>query len=145
MDIAEFLTARLDEQEAAANEFYTKRGADTFTHQHGLFQARAGILGHEMVKAPRFSNIEYEALNWVLTDVAAKRAILAEHATMYRSIGWLEDGDEAGSELSVCGRCVSKHSYYASRADVPEGPCRTARLLALPYADHPDYDASWRP
>ena len=24
-------------------------------------------------------------------------------------------------------------------------PCPTMRLLALPYADHPDYDETWRP
>jgi len=24
-------------------------------------------------------------------------------------------------------------------------PCPTLRLLALPYADHPDYDEEWRP
>lgn len=24
-------------------------------------------------------------------------------------------------------------------------PCPTLRLLALPYADHPDYNESWRP
>jgi len=26
-----------------------------------------------------------------------------------------------------------------------DGPCSTLRLLALPYADHPDYVDSWRP
>lgn len=25
------------------------------------------------------------------------------------------------------------------------GPCDTLRALALPYADHPDYDEAWRP
>jgi hypothetical protein len=29
--------------------------------------------------------------------------------------------------------------------DYDDGPCETLRLLALPYADHPDYREEWKP
>lgn len=61
----------------------------------------------------------------VLREVEAKRRILAEHRPMIP--GW-------------CHTC-----------DVPadvkgnEHGCLTVRLLALPYADHPNYREAWRP
>lgn len=81
----------------------------------------------------------------ILAEVEAKRRILDEHAIVHRQIGWLEDGDEDNAEIPVCRSCVPKHSYYGRRADVPEGPCRTVRLLALPYADADGYRKKWRP
>jgi hypothetical protein len=82
----------------------------------------------------------------VLAEVEAKRAILAEHATMFRNIGWQDDDhEEVYEELEVCALCVSKHSHFSSRAAVPEGACKTVRILAAVYADHPDYHDEWRP
>ena len=81
----------------------------------------------------------------VLAEVEAKRRILDKHAIIYRQIGWLEDGDEDNAEIPVCRSCVPKHSHYRRRLDVPEGPCLTVRLLALPYADADGYREEWRP
>lgn len=84
-----------------------------------------------------------------LAECDAKRRILDEHGIVYRDIGFLEeDGDElvdATEEIPVCGRCVPKHSSFNRREDIPIGPCRTVRLLALPVADRPGYLEEWRP
>lgn len=58
----------------------------------------------------------------VLRELAAKQALLEEHGT--RGQG-------------ACGTCREKA--------VPRSPCNTLRLLAVPFAGHPDYDACWSP
>lgn len=118
-DIVAFLTARLDEDEAAANEFYTKRGNDPFTHHNALFQARSAVLGLEFVKAPRFSAIEYEALNHVLADVAAKRAIIEK---------WRLASD--GVRRDDCDEAMG--AAWATLSEV-------LVALAGAYRSHPDY------
>lgn len=60
----------------------------------------------------------------VLAECEAKRRIVALHEQ------WPGDED-LGPE---CRECVA--------IDLP---CPTLRLLALPYADHPDYRDGWRP
>lgn len=58
----------------------------------------------------------------VLVEVDAKRRIIAEHSTQKWSVG---------DRVHDCQW---------------EGwPCTTLRLLALPYAGHPDYQAEWAP
>jgi hypothetical protein len=58
----------------------------------------------------------------LVAEVEAKRRILAEHALN----GWVCDTCDNGEVEQVF-------------------PCPTLRLLALPYADHPDYREEWRP
>jgi hypothetical protein len=88
------------------------------------------------------------SVRFVLRDITFKRRLLDEHALIHRDIGWLEEDEgervEEGAELPVCGRCVPKHSHFATRQQVPEGPCRTVRLLAEVYADRPGYREEWR-
>lgn len=69
----------------------------------------------------------------VLREVEAKRRIIAEH--------YCPDELDA-DEQPHCGFCDK-----ALRMNDMQGtwPCLHLRLLALPYADHPDYDESWRP
>jgi hypothetical protein len=56
--------------------------------------------------------------------------VLERHAIVWRDIGWSEDGDECYEELPVCGRCVPKHSYFPSRAEVPLGACDETKGVA---------------
>jgi len=56
----------------------------------------------------------------VLAECEAKRQIVALHKS------------EPGQHPDFCGH------------DLRELPCPTLRLLALPYADHPDYLPEWR-
>ncbi|MEU9987598.1 DUF6221 family protein [Streptomyces sp. NPDC048045] len=58
----------------------------------------------------------------VLRDVDARRALLDEH----------------GARHGRCRTCTGRRLTTGLRS-----PCATLRLLALPFAGHPDYDASW--
>lgn len=58
---------------------------------------------------------------YVLADIAAKRQILVLHH---------EDQ----------GFCI-EDEYFPTR---DPWPCVTVRLLAAPFADHPDFDPAWR-
>lgn len=60
----------------------------------------------------------------VLAESAAKRRIVAQHPYA----GLL-------SAPEACGRCATN----------PPAACPTLRLLALPFADHPDYQQEWKP
>lgn len=68
----------------------------------------------------------------VLREVNAKRRLLDEHPNV-------NDGS--------CGTCVTPQWGYPTRGgSSPQAyPCTTLRLLALSYADHPDYQECWRP
>lgn len=65
----------------------------------------------------------------VLREVEAKRAILDEHICGCPTPTCVD-----------CGACSGAH-----HSDPERFPCQTVRLLALPYADHRDYDETWRP
>ena len=75
----------------------------------------------------------------VLAECEAKRLIVAEHQT---STEW-DDG------INACTTCQWDIDCDAPKHDHQRGsgrfPCPTLRFLALPYADHPDYDEAWRP
>lgn len=68
----------------------------------------------------------------VLREIDAKRQLLDEHQDV-------NDGS--------CGTCVdAKWGYPTHGGSSPQRcPCRTLRLLALPYADRPGYREEWRP
>ncbi|MEU2724095.1 hypothetical protein [Streptomyces smyrnaeus] len=67
-------------------------------------------------------------------DIDARQRLLELHGIVYRDVMWLAaDGAEETAELPVCGHCVPRHSSFPSRAEVPEGPCLTLRLLALAF------------
>jgi hypothetical protein len=86
----------------------------------------------------------------VLREVEAKRAILAEHFILTN-----EDRSEAYEEFSVVpwgakggagdqgSGCVTCH-YYGMGGVKGYGICRTVRLLAAVYSDHPDYRQEWK-
>jgi hypothetical protein len=71
----------------------------------------------------------------VLREVAAKRAILGEHAPNYPTTYPKLSGQP------TCGVC------HAGGFDwEPEWwPCITVRTLAAVYSDHPDYRPEWKP
>ncbi|MFH8540331.1 DUF6221 family protein [Streptomyces tendae] len=73
----------------------------------------------------------------VLADLDAKRAIVDEHPA---ATGW--DGREIDG--NVCRTC-SETSQDGELAGDPH-PCRTLRLLAQPFAGHPDHKGEeWAP
>ncbi|GHA01331.1 DUF6221 family protein [Streptomyces echinoruber] len=68
----------------------------------------------------------------VLREIDAKRQLLDEHQDV-------NDGS--------CGTCVDgQWGYPTHGGSSPQRyPCRTLRLLALPYADRTGYRQEWRP
>lgn len=72
-----------------------------------------------------------------LAEVAATRRIIDLHSDGGSSQGYTESGYDVMQH--ACETCGSFGEY-----GVP-WPCPTLRLLALPYASHPDYRAEWSP
>jgi hypothetical protein len=67
----------------------------------------------------------------VLREIDAKRRIVElHHAELVEAVN--ADGDE-------------RSGYWCFECDGEPFPCRTLRLLALPYGDRPGYRAEWRP
>ncbi|OKI16615.1 DUF6221 family protein [Streptomyces sp. CB03911] len=67
-----------------------------------------------------------------LAEVDAKRCIIDEHHDV-------NDGS--------CGTCVTPSWGYPTHGSASPAawPCTTLRLLALPYAAHPNYRPEWAP
>ncbi|MEU6437460.1 DUF6221 family protein [Streptomyces albidoflavus] len=147
-DLIAFLRARLREDEAAAvapetwsafeeNESTGTRRVDV---DHSFERVVACTLAWRGVHVARHDPAR------VLREIDAKRRLLELHAIVHRDAYWLdEDGEEGTDEVPVCGHCIPRNSYLPHHAALPQGPCTTVLLLALPYADHPDYRAEWRP
>jgi hypothetical protein len=117
VSIIEFLTARLDEDEAVARD-----ALDDLDLDGDGSEWTTGHFDHTMTSNPSALFIRSRSPEQALADVAAKRAIVAECIEHTDEDAWERDR-VAASELA-----------YA-----------TLRLLAQPYADHPDYDEGWRP
>lgn len=115
MDLVEFLTARLDEDEQVA------RAAGDGWYGYDPEQAIA------MVPVEDTQHIARHSPARVLAEVDAKRRVIAQ---------WEDARSQARNP-------VSSDNYRAARIEqgaLAEVMC----LLALPYADHPDYDKAWR-
>jgi hypothetical protein len=91
-----------------------------------------------------------------LADIAAKHKIIDLHAPVIELVEWWDA--PAVGEAAVCSSCGNRESNtwelgYGNYHTKPKGwidpyvlwPCPTLKLLALPWADHPDYQISWRP
>jgi hypothetical protein len=68
---------------------------------------------------------------WV-AEVTAKRRIVELH----KSTAGM---NTYGARVVACDSCGASDEYPV------RFPCPTLRLLALPYADHPDYREEWKP
>ncbi len=124
-DLVEFLRARLDEDYEVAQREGTHRDGSPID---AAWWARvAGDADSTLVEM--FSPAR------VLAEVEAKRAMLDEHQPNAEPYSWVK-----------CSRCVETMAgRYQEDWEPQKYPCRTLRLLALPYADHPDYREEWRP
>jgi hypothetical protein len=127
-DLIAWLKAQLDEDERLArtadDEVVDWVGSDT--DEHGEPAAGQHIRRHLPTR--------------VLADVAAKRAVLDEHAVLDNGTGKLDS--------RYCRRCFAIEGYNADVLDSGEGLpvwCLTVRLLAQAYADRPGYREEWRP
>lgn len=112
----EFLTARLDEDEAAqAGDGYSAN--------------RIHLESCVLVGSGSALNCDCGAAARVRADVDSKRRIVTMLTT------WASFGIREASDAEILW-----HQLDHTRAELD-----VLRLLALPYADHPDYNTEWRP
>ena len=115
MTLIEFLLARIAEDEAVARKASRQKIAGPLIRWNA---DSAVLMNSEMLEAPDRAHIARHDPARVLAECDAKRRIIAD------SMGLGPDG-----ELRFPSR---QHGY-------------PVRCLALPYADHPDYQPEWRP
>lgn len=158
-DIVEFITARLNEREAAALAAHAvdpspwradvddESGTAERSAGFGLLVAADGVAlwdceGSRLLcmTAPTARHVALNDPAYVLADVAAKRAIVARHSTgvvrgSCRNADHLYDWqhvNDCDDELyRYCERCPSDGCDLRDHATID--------------AAHPDYDESWRP
>lgn len=138
-DIITFLNARLDEDEAIARGAAPgpyPRDADpplgVWLVQYGTEITGSGMTiydegGHDDAQATHIARHDPAR---VLREVAAKRAILAEHK-MHRTT------DYHNSTIWYCAGC----NWINEEDDTLR--CDTTLHLASVYSDHPDYRQEW--
>lgn len=119
-DLTTWLRAQLDDDERVA------LGVD------GLSDDTIGDIAL-MAGSGAVEFLRHFHLDRVLAEVDAKRRILEEHPTTPAYYALLEH----------CARCVDPEA--GGPDPDAEYPCKTVRLLALPYADRPGYRDEWRP
>lgn len=155
MALTEFLTARLDEDEAIARaaielaplpwrKSYGEDGDDRWLDIHGdggtsVVETESGANGPGLEVA---EHIFHHDPARVLREVEAKRRIIGEMVPIFDALEVLHE--QEGQAATLPG-----HSDHASGACccMPEGHAeeQLLKLLALPYANHPDYQEGWRP
>lgn len=142
--ITEFLTARLGDDEAYAREAAAEFGPDWIEIWSGTVDLTANLPGRQPPDGRHWdahvvtndARVSCHMVRWdparALADVAAKRAIVAAHETF-------ESRVEAAT---YTGYDALNYHRDQGTLSALKG---TLRYLALPYADHPDYDERWRP
>ena len=127
--LPEFLTDRIADDEAAAHKPPPGVGeAATWSHLgRPLLDGSLAILGEHHAVAQARPDWAWHIARWdparVLAECEAKRRIV---------------------EVHLSGEAWCDHCSGGEHRGNPDA-CPTLRLLALPYADHPDYDETWRP
>ena len=126
-----FLRARLDKDEAVARRV---KSSWRQVGETGVIVASDGGRAEECANGNWTGIAEHIVRHdppRVLAEVESKRRIIELHALEYRERPERVLGE---ADDPFCAECSG------------EGfPCETLRLLALPYADHPDYREEWRP
>ncbi|MER6515079.1 DUF6221 family protein [Nonomuraea sp. NPDC001636] len=173
-DLIAFLRARLDEDEQTARAAGQLPTGDPWHNDptahwraktspyHGVGGAvrwyvedghEDGVVGHVDPQAAQDDDIARHIARHdparVLAEVDAKRALVAD----------LRTDPHGDDEYSSRFRCGAAEDRYGNRLDPDDFARRTAsctcgrdkrvyrriRLLAMPYAPHPDYRDEWRP
>ncbi|MEV7358190.1 DUF6221 family protein [Kitasatospora sp. NPDC091276] len=136
-DLIAFIRARLDEDE---REALAVLWAGSGNRLDWTLVASATIeIGTETIGTDDrnvASHIARHDPARVMAEVDAKRRLLDLHGPLTLRGG---AGARCFDTTTACRSCeppqFPEHAY----------PCATLRLLALPYADHPDYRPAWAP
>ncbi|MEU2111844.1 DUF6221 family protein [Streptomyces sp. NPDC019507] len=157
MELVEFLRARLDEDSTAAEAAAAERGPVWWYEGHFADlsgQVLAGEVldgGSAVVRALTMttrSDAEGEHIARhdparVLAEVESKRQLVTGYALSVQAV----------EELTARREQLKAKGYDLLMTDMDLGSAvvrrdtltGVVRLLALPYASHPDYDEAWRP
>jgi len=133
--LVQFLNERLDEEEADARAAFARslsgqrRGQPEFSGRWGqlvddIVRLEDGMRVGPTFWPPAVPHVLRHDPARVLADVAAKRAIIAEHKLL---------GSVYSDGILWCQTCTPR----------TVGPCVTLRLLAGPFADHSDFRQEW--
>ncbi|MER7077935.1 hypothetical protein SAMN02982929_07189 [Saccharopolyspora kobensis] len=127
-ELITFIRARLDEDEqiaraASPGPWHTDAEAQEVTAVDGISVCDVFALSNNQLRATAHHIARHDPAR-VLAEVDAKRRILAL--------------DETASSWTKGTAGATAGYAHAILSD-------TLRLLALPYADHPDYREEWRP
>jgi hypothetical protein len=161
-----FVTARYDERErvaqtAAGGGHWRYSGGDsvgawTLYDEHWRIADLATYLHGDYNYAERMpafkppyyvdpdANGEHIALNdpaYVLDDIASKRQILALHTGEHQCQEFVTGTYPPDAHLM--GETPGARWEHAMAGYFGDHPCPTLRLLAAPFAAHPDFDPAW--
>jgi hypothetical protein len=132
VELVDFLRQRLDEDEQVARAAVMSMLDGDWQAKH--YKAESAVMaGPTAIVAEPVAQVDAEHIARhdparVLAEVEAKRQIIAEHTVTETS-----EFEGKTATITYCPVCRN------------DGECPTLRLLALPYADHPDYDPGWKP
>ncbi|MFE3449635.1 DUF6221 family protein [Nonomuraea sp. NPDC059194] len=133
-DLIAFLRARLDEDETLAQAAISALGAA---------DGNPGWPDYETFRTPALDTAEEYLERFqparVLREVEAKRRLVELHLPEPLSE---TDRQLFGFTLKCAGE---SWVCYGDGEDIVPWPCDHLKLLALPYADHPEYRADWQP
>ena len=159
-DLVQFLHTRLDEDEQTARAVedgsapwdgqWVADGSDALRTRNGhvLAYGHRTTDGRDLPVPLRPGLVDHVARHdpaRVLAEVDAKRQTVARHVPERRRLTLVDaEGGTTSFAFYVCTACTPNRTIEHGQGIV-EWPCPDARVLALPYADHPDYRGTWRP
>ncbi|MFD3741603.1 DUF6221 family protein [Streptomyces sp. NPDC058629] len=140
-DLVQFLRDRLtdDEQTARAATWDEWDSAHWTAHRRAQYDGRWVIVDHAEEGVTE------------LTPHAADDAGVAQHIARHDPARVLRDVEAQRQIMQVhnardnWGTCVGCPRDAEGSMNVGIDECPILRALALPYADHPDYQDAWRP
>lgn len=148
-DLIAFLRARIDEDEAGARQAFAEHN-DAEPQWSEIWSGAVQLGSHEDVLLTHDAAVSRHIARHdparELADVNSKRRILELHTgahdcTEVYTGTYPDDWPQSapwGSPGGTWRHVIDEHFEDTE-------PCPTLRLLALPYADHPDYRDEWRP
>ena len=135
MTLTEFLLARIAEDEECARDGLTEPTYDMATTAADEVLVMAD---HEGLNGAGNSHFRQWMPARVLAECEAKRRIVELHNLEPRTLYHDLEDDE---QTTGCAYCMGWGDSRSS--DDNEPACPTLRFVALPYADHPDYQPEW--
>lgn len=155
-DLVVFVRARLDEDEAAAGAaspgpWHVNAESDEVLAVDGVTVADGFALSGRQLRVTTAHIARHDPAR-VLAEVEAKRRIVDLHPYTTQRAASSETSFRSAYGPNWEKRLKNLDTPYCETCDVDDGviasdgtPCETLRLLALPYADYPDYWEEWRP